>query len=494
MDIEHITNLLKQNNRADALKSCKDLLVKNSTSAELYNILGILNIQENNLAEGINCFRQAIYYAKNDASYYNNLSNALKKQGDLAQARQYLHHAITLSPNYAEAFNNLGSLYYTEGRYQEAIPYFEKAIRLNPNYYEPHYNLANSLIKENLIHQAISHYQTVIKMQPHHLNAQQNLAMAYITIGNLTEALPYLEMAVQNNPEHAELHAQLADLYLEFGNTVQAIALLEKALSLAPQQATWHHNLAILYLREQNREQALLHFKATLDKDPNNQTACHMVNALTTTSIENAPMQYVTDLFNQYAQFYNRHVKEKLNYKVPELLRQAIGNYYQERLKTMQILDIGCGTGLCSIYFRELAQYLVGIDISIEMLLQAKALNAYDALCCGNILQSIPGEAKACFDLIIAADVLVYCGELEQIFNLCSTTIKVDGIFAFTVEQLGQANYQLQKTGRFAHSAEYIQTLAKKYNLVIVSQQNIVLRMQHNQPILGWLFLLVKQV
>lgn len=495
MTMQTIVQLLTENNFPAAKQYCLKLLTTQPDFPEipkLHNILGILASKDNNIPESISYFKQAIYYAPKEAIYYNNLSNALKKQGNLSEAKQYLYHSITLAPNHAETFNNLGSLFYTEGRYKEAIPYFQKAIRLQPNYWEPHYNLANSLVKDNLVTTAISHYQTTLTLKPDHIMAQQNLAMAYIAIGNSRAAIPYLEAILPYNTQHAELHAQLAEAYLECGKTTEAITMLTKALALSPKQATWQHNLAILYLREQQPEQALTHFQATLAINPHNPTATHMINALTTSKSNNAPLKYVTALFDQYAQYYNQHVTDRLAYKVPALLRQAVGQYYKTKLHPMRILDLGCGTGLCSIYFRELAQYLVGIDLSAAMLAQAQTLNSYDALCRGNILQAIPGVTTANFDLIVAADVLVYCGDLHKLFQLCHQALKPQGMFAFTVEQLAYGNYQLQTSGRFAHSLAYITNLAKKSNFTIKYEQIITLRLHHEQPITGLLFLIIK--
>ena len=86
---------------------------------------------------------------------------------------------------------------------------------------------------------------------------------------------------------------------------------------------------------------------------------------------------------------------------------------------------------------------MMGIDLSKEMLAYAKSLNAYDALCCGNINKFIPGENNFFFDLIIAADVLVYCGKLDNIFELCAKALKINGLFAFTIELLEHQGYQL---------------------------------------------------
>ena len=491
-ELQQIIALLNNNDFDSAIKACQHALQQTPNSAELYNTLGIIAAQTNDLIHSVTNFKQAIALEPTNAVYYNNLSNALKKQGQLSLARQYLQQALTLAPNYAEAYNNLGSLYYTEGRIKEAIPYFEKAIRLSTAYWEPHYNLANCLIKEDQTIKAISHYQTVLKIKPAHLAAKQNLAMAYVAVKQLQDALPYLEEIAQYNPTHAEIQAQLAEAYLDTGNTSLAIQTFEKALQLLPSNAVWQHNLAVLYLREQQPAQALLHFKAALQANPDNPTAQHMVQALSNLDSKTAPPQYIADLFDQYSAYYDQHVKKQLQYQAPELLRQIISKHLGNALNPMNILDLGCGTGLCSVYFRDLAKYLIGIDLSAEMLAHAKALNSYDALCQGNICQCIPGTNSNCFDLIIAADVLVYCGDLTNIFALCATALKNTGLLAFTIEKLAIGDYHLQTTGRFAHSLQYIAAIAQQSGFIVQDHREIQLRMQQDKPIIGELYLLSK--
>ena len=491
IDKQKIAGLVTSNQLPLAIEYCTALLAQWPDTAEIYNILGVLNAQGKDLTASINWLKQAIQLNPIDAIYHNNLSCAYKQQGNMPDALAHAQQALRLAPNYAEAYNNLGSLYYSQGRIDDAIAACKKAIRLEPNYLEPHYNLANSLIKQDKVQEAIGHYETVLKLQPRHASAKQNLAMAYLANKQLTKAKPLLEQAVADNPFHPELHAELAQIYLEIGDSAAAIAMYCKALKLSSQHhADWQHNLAILYLREQQPQQALLHFTNALAADPTNQTAMHMVQALSNANPANANAKYVSDLFDQYAEFYNQHVTEKLEYKVPQLLRQIVSKHLQHNTKALNILDVGCGTGLCSIYFRDLAAKMVGIDLSIAMLQQAHTLKAYDALCCGNVLQAIPGSNTNFFDLVIAADVLVYCGELAEIFANCRKALTNAGLFAFSVEKLTTGSYQLQTSGRFAHEGRYITELSAQYNFVVIDCKEIILRQSQAQPVSGIIYLL----
>src|SRR5690606_36269113 len=119
---------------------------------------------------------------------------------------------------------------------------------------------------------------------------------------------------------------------------------------------------------------------------------------------EGAPPEYVRALFDQYAYNYDQHVKQSLQYKVPELLRHALSEVISNTASSLDILDLGCGTGLCAPFFRDAAKYLVGVDISGNMLQIAASQNGYDKLAEDDIRHYLQTTKKQ-FDLILAADV-----------------------------------------------------------------------------------------
>jgi predicted TPR repeat methyltransferase len=492
-DIDEILELLSKNEAQSALHKCTDLVNQSPTSAEILHLQGIIHAKMGNLRSALQAFSQAIKLNPNEAIYHNNISNVYKLLGNLELASRHLHQALVLAPNNAESYNNLASLYYTQGQIKLALPLYEKAIRLNPNSWEAHYNLANCNIKCEQVSQAISHYETAIKLNPKHADAKLNLAMAYVSIHDYSSALPYLIEAATNNPAHAELQGHLAEAYVDLGKPLEAIAQFNKALALEPDRAEWHHNIAVLYIREKEQQLAKLHFERTLELQPENKSASYLLSCINTETVSNAPPEYVSELFDQYASYYNQHMTKALNYKVPQLLRQAVSKYINAATKTQNVLDLGCGTGICGIYFRDLAEFLIGIDLSEHMLAHAKVLGAYDGLCRGNILEVIPGCNRQVFDIILAADVLVYIGELEGLFSMISGALrKNNGKFVFTVEELNGANdYELQNTGRFAHNDSYIKKVCANFNLNIDINDRVILREQQGAPIYGRLYVAI---
>lgn len=492
--LQEVLTHLERNELDQGLNKCLDLVAIQPHNADAQHLLGIIHAKNRQVNLAIRCFEAAIKIDPQQAIFHNNISNAYKLIGNLRLAILHLHEALRLSPNNAESYNNLGSLYYTQGNISQAIQQFEKTIRLNPNSWEAHYNLGNCFIKTDKVLQAIEQYNSVLQLQSSHLNAKTNLAMAWVSLENYEAALSYLIEVVTKNPNHSELQGHLATAYLEVGQTSKAIEHYNIALNLDPNRAEWHHNLAVLYLRDKQQELAIKHFQASLNLEPNNPTAQHMLASLNNVpSADTPPPEYVASLFDQYASYYNHHVKNELKYVVPELLRQEISNFITPFTQPWQVLDLGCGTGLCGVYFRDLAKFSVGVDLSAQMLDQAKALGAYDALCCCNIVETIPGLGQERFDLILAADVLVYLGALEIVFENIASALKAEALFAFSIEEQEHSNqFVLQTTGRYAHSQAYIANLARQNNMHIETNQSITPRMQADEAISGRLYVLRK--
>lgn len=453
---------------------------------------GFEAVKEKDLERALVYFKQALLCNPGAVSVHTNLSNVYTLLKNSDAALTHLHEALRLQPQHAESYNNLGRLLYKQARILDAIPYFEKALRLDPNYWEAHYNLAHSLSSLNQLNRAAAHYQEVIRIIPEHPVAHFNLGLIHVAEENHALAEVHLKKALTQDPKNIEALRQLGQVYVQLGQSTEAMQTYQKALDMDPTLSDVHHNLAILYLRQSERATALIHFTAALKQDPTNDTAKHMVMALSNTTSHNAPTAYITQLFDQYADYYDEHLKTKLKYHAPGLLRNAVGRSLHNNTKVGRVLDLGCGTGLCGIYFRDMALDLIGVDLSVKMIEKARALGAYEKLVVADFNDYLTQPDLEAFQLIIACDVFVYSGDLETLFKNINRVLLPGGYFAFTTEALvgSDPNYHLQPTGRFAHSNAYIHELAKCNQLRIVCEENIILREQEGMPIQGQVWVL----
>lgn len=152
------------------------------------------------------------------------------------------------------------------------------------------------------------------------------------------------------------------------------------------------------------------------------------------------------------------------------------------------ILDLGCGTGLAGDKFKSISKTIVGIDISEGMLDKARNKGIYTDLKLGSIEDLLPMFSNV--GLILAADSLVYFGDLESVFAKCRHALDFGGIFAFTIESTDLYPFVLQRSARFAHSDKYIKEIAMLNDFILLQSSSIHLRKQDDSYIDGYLFVL----
>jgi predicted TPR repeat methyltransferase len=236
---------------------------------------------------------------------------------------------------------------------------------------------------------------------------------------------------------------------------------------------------------------------------------------------------YVKDLFDSYATVYDSHVK-KLLYSATRVIRQELAKVYRNKFGifdgryvdaaslqdpsageaapapstagaclereghlmddpvdfkeadapvhsgcstytsfmngSLDILDIGCGTGIAGAWMKDYARTLVGVDLSDEMVKVAAKKQLYQEL----HVQPLNDYLAVCnktFDLVVAADVLSYVGDLSTTFNQVAKVLRPGGHFAFTAETapsdsyLSERGYRLMRNGCFGYSKKYIDDL-----------------------------------
>lgn len=484
---------LQQSNQVDAaITLFDDILIKNPDQPDALHGLGLAYAQKQDFTRAIEYFKQAIAIQPTIAPYHNNLGNAYKAVGKFEPATVHYRQALRLRPNYAEAHNNLGNIYYLLGQWHPALEEYEKSIRIDPKAIDTHYNLANTYVQCERFLDAVAHYEAVLKTRSDHLGATHNLAITYCLLKRYAQAKPLLMKALIREPDHIDLLYHLALAQNIDNNPQEAIVTYQKILLLNPNHAQSHHNLATAFLRQGDKTRALEHYQVALSLQPDNATAAHMVAALTgKTTVEGAPLAYTQALFDQYAYNYNQHVKEKLQYQVPALLRQLITPYLPSGTTSWKAADLGCGTGLCAPLFADAVLHIVGVDISPNMVEIARQLGVYQKLFVEDILSFLERQ-KNVFDLLIAADVFIYFGELITVFKACHQSLKSQGLLCFSIETQSKEDFSLQPTGRYAHRGEYIHVCAKEARFDILAEETHTLRIQDDQPIEGNIYLLRK--
>lgn len=265
----------------------------------------------------------------------------------------------------------------------------------------------------------------------------------------------------------ADRRFDYADAFASRGDHHAARDLLEQALERAPH---WPAAWLALGRAEQSlacRDRAIAAFTraATLDPQDELGAALHLARLGAIPAPAAAPESYVRGLFDQYAEKFDLHLVDALAYCAPALLVEATAGL--DRVRFAHVVDLGCGTGLCGAAFRARAEFMTGVDLSPRMIEQARSKGLYDRLVVRNLNAFLDAEPAASVDLLLAADVFVYLGDLNQVFLLARRVLRERGMFALTL-QSAESGFHLGSDMRYAHAPAYVREVAGRHKFAVV--------------------------
>ena len=423
------------------------------------NYLGVLSCQCGAVAPGIEYFQQAIALQPQDANLYNNLGNAFQTQKRYEAALKQYELAMELSPDNLTSLINIANLYKTIKRNTDSEAAYRRALELKPDAEEVHFQLGNLYYDQEQLTDAVTSYQAAVRINPQFTEAYTNLANAYRDLDQLAEAAFSYRRTLELAPEVFQLHAMLANVLVQ----------------------------------QRQYEEGLKHYREVLRLCPDHKPAQYMVAMLIGSEYQGALQEYTQQLFDEYADRFDLHLVGALNYRVPELLHETYLRLIGTPSPGGLCVDLGCGTGLCGPLFRPLVDRLIGCDISSKMVAKARAEQVYDELHVQDLCQTLQ-QLETPARLILAADVFVYVGALEEVLQHSASALEPGGRLLFTVEQFAGSGFHVGNHGRFAHSISYIKNLAAKHHLQVESLEEAMLRSENKQPVMGLVWCLRKEV
>lgn len=326
----------------------------------------------------------------------------------------------------------------------------------------------------------------------------------YYTFGNNLQAQGKLDAAITSyhkalalRADHAETHNNLGLALQSLGDFDSAVECYWQALSLRPDDGIAMYNLGNALAAKGERGAAVECYRQAVKLDPGNTSAAHLIAALTAQNSERPPSQYVEKLFDDYAATFDTHLTQNLGYKMPSELAALLRQHATPPAARWDVLDLGCGTGLSGMEFAPHARELTGVDLSGKMLEKARAKNIYHRLVQSDLLSMMHGEPASSYDVIIAADVLVYLGALDEIVAEARRLLRTGGFLLFSVEALEALHkeapavdslplYQLNPSGRYAHSARYLEKLSSENGFNSLAMASLQARHDRGMPIAAW--------
>src|SRR3954454_10479382 len=311
-----------------------------------------------------------------------------------------------------EALHFLGVLEHQRGRGDAAIPLIEKSVELEPDRPDWYSNLGIVLQDRLRLDEAIVAYRRAIALQPDHANAHNNLGVLLRAQDKPAEAEAAYREAIRINAEHIDAYTNLGILLNGQKRTYEAVMCFCKVITLRPQHPEARRLLALAHCALGELDKAIELFDAWLKEEPDSAVARHMLAACSGKDVPSrASDAFVESTFDSFAASFDAKLA-KLQYRAPNLVAAMLAAGEPDPSKSFDVLDAGCGTGLCGPLIAPYARRLVGVDLSAKMLEQVSG-RGYDELVKAELtayLRQVPDT----FDLIVAADTLVYFGALDE--------------------------------------------------------------------------------
>ena len=411
----------------------------------------------------------------------------LQKNEQLDQAQELYRRVLETAPDHPRALHYAGVLAHQQGRNNEALALIKRSLALAPDQADWFSNLGIVFQSDDRFPLAIDAYRKAIAIDPSHANAHNNLGVLLRATGRPVEAEAAYRAAIRLNPEHIDAYTNLGILLSGLKRTEEAAACYCKVITLRPKHREARKLLALAHCTLGETAEAVKIFEEWLVEEPGDPVARHMLAACTGRDVPvRASNGFVEATFDSFASSFESKL-EKLSYRAPALIATMLEDCGPAPAHRLDVLDAGCGTGLCGVMVAPFARRLVGVDLSQGMLAQAKDKNVYDALTKAELTEYLRDNREA-FDLIVSADTLVYFGGLEGVIAAVAGALRPNGMFVFTLEHAPgngtRADYRLELHGRYCHARAYVEQVLTSTGLQPTIMQ-AELRMEAGAPVPG---------
>lgn len=455
--------------------------------AQAHNNLATVYALQNNYSKALRHYTKAVHAEPDFSAAHFNLGLLLLQNNQLAAAKTQFNNVISLSPYHTEAHFYLGILHLESNALTDAERAFQKVLEQDSEQIQALTNLGVIALKREHNQLAVDYFSKALALDNENIDARNNLAATFMHHDRFENALMHYDVLLKKEPDNIEYLYNSGVAQMALGHLNEAIIFFDSILNLQAKHTASLNNLAAIYLKMEQRETSREYLRQALAINPKDKISAHMLHALDGDAYAETSPEYAQNLFNNYALYYDQHMQGALQYTIPQHIAREI---HQLKLpKNTQTLDLGCGTGLTGVVLREISKHLIGVDIAAKMLAQAKEKGIYDELVEAEINEFFHKNKKH-YDLIVAADVLPYFGELDALFQTLKQHLKPQGYFIFTTEISPKNPWFLQTTARFSHNPEYIKKLAEQNQLQLIKQEKIPARIQNQQPLEVILYIL----
>jgi len=413
----------------------------------------------------------------------------LHAAGDLAEAEAAYRRVLAAAPQDAEAQHHLGVLLHQRGRTQEGVSLIRRALEANPGSPSRYNDLGNILVQAGDLAAAAAAFRCSVQLNGDDANVWNNLGSVLYRQRDLAGAESALRDSLRCDGDFAPALSNLATLLAHTGREEESSLLACRAFVLPPLAGKPLKMLGIAYYRLGRIADAAECYRAWLRSEPGNAVALHHLAACTGQDVPTrASDGFVTAVFDEMAESFDEKLIGSLSYRGPQIIADLLDGTLDAG-GALNVLDGGCGTGLCAPVLAPYSRRLTGVDLSSGMLARARRCNTYDELVEAELTAYLLARENA-FDLVVMADTLIYFGDLEAIFAAVRRAVRSNGAFAFTVEAAMESARReveslLGPSGRYSHGRRYVSRVLDAAGFSLLRVDDVVLRSEFCRPTWG---------
>ncbi len=450
--------------------------------ADGFCVRGIALVRLGRHQEGLSCFERALTIRPDSIDALANHATTLLELRQFEPALAELERAVAIDPGHPVSWNSRGNALVGLGRFREAVESYDRALAIYPDFPDARQNRlialgeltrggpgfaetlcaqASELMQTGMFPEALKRFEEALRANPDLLIARIGRATVLLELKRPDEALTGFDQALQSGPQNAVCWNNRGNALAMLGRLHEAIESFSRALAIEPG----------LQMAADNRENALFQLGR----------------------LSRCPPGYMRKLFDDFSTHYDETMLGKLEYRAHEHLRDFAARILPPPGTQQRILDLGCGTGLVARSFLDWANGgpIDGIDLAPRMIETARRHGIYRNLILGDLETELAAPGVS-YDLILAADTMIYLGDLSRCFSGVSRRLEPGGHYLFAAESLDGEGWEQTPNNRFRHSEAYLRSEAASAGLELMDIERCTLRTESGVPVGGFVVALRK--
>jgi predicted TPR repeat methyltransferase len=410
----------------------------------------------------------------------------LLASGELKPAAEQLNELARTAPQHPAIYMLGMRLGEAAGNGEAALKSARHAVACAPGWPVAVAELAACLARQNKMPEALAEAKRAVDLGPNDISVLRR-AIDVANHGRESAiALPWIKKASALAPTDPMLQRMLARALADTGAPDEAITVLDDALQIenAPiellaERMTIHFNAG--HAADAKRDSARL-----LELQPDNESFRFWRDKTHGNVPTTQPRAMVEGLFDNYAPTFDMHLVRGLQYDTPKKVAEWIKEHYPTL--ELNILDLGCGTGLLGVFLGPIKGAMIGVDLSEKMIEQAARHKLYHRFHRVNLVDALENTPPSLYHVITANDVLIYVGDLSAVIPNAWKVLRADGNFIFTCETAPEdgPDMVLDDKLRYRHKASAVEAMCREAGYDKVELENVTLRMENGKPIEGF--------